>query len=389
MPKQKPQPQQPIDNPFENATDAQLEYLHDHVGEQKVTRISKRALAGLQHYPVGARKTGTEIARMVIGEQKWRIERLLQDEGVYGLITGRPFVGKSHFVLQAIHALITGTPLLGLKVEKKCRVLFISYESSHKKVHRRVKKQGWLEELERNPLLDVFQAWPVFQQGGVDALRFAIEVALHGKEPRFDVIFVDPLSSFIVKAQDPDVVQTCTEQLRLMAEEYQVAILLNGWNRKLASALAKGLGCSVEEVLGPSALTGVADLVWTFDRRERVEEGMLGVVGRDMEPQAIEVRFPTAIESPPLWQPGFVVRFREGGRILRLYQEKNTPLRKTDVCDELGGDRSDVGKRVDKLIELGLLIEVARPLGNQKQGVFLGLTAEGKEEAGKQKVGGS
>ncbi len=359
---------------FSNATPAQIEDLAQQVPKQRLVRLSYEALAGLPYYPVGAGRTGKEIADMKLKEQTWRIASLLQDGGVYGLITGRPFTGKSFWVLQTMHALLTGTDLLNFRVTKKHRVLLISYESSHEKIHRRIQCQGWLEELGNSALCEVFDAnWPTGEDG-VKALCYKIEHALHGGQP-LDVIFIDPLSSFIVESQDPVVVQTITEALRLMAHKYGVAIILCGWNRKLANTLARAAS-SVDEVLGPTSLTGVADLVWAFDRREQAEPGTLRVAGRDMEPQTIEVRFPIAKNSPPLWQLGLVVHVRGADDdILDAIAHHGQPMTAPQLAGVVGKPSKYIGDRLALLRESGQVIL----FGKQGKALLYDLPGQGIE----------
>jgi KaiC/GvpD/RAD55 family RecA-like ATPase len=210
-----------------------------------------------------------EILNMQIKEPTWLIPNILP-EG-FNLLAGKPKVGKSWLALQMA--------LTCVQLGK--RVVYYALEDTPARLQKRLKTLG-IESAEGIPnLLFFFFELPSIDRGAIDELKDCIE------EYKPDLIIIDPLARIKPYVKGKDVFTEeyrALEKLKEITKE-GVSLLLVHHARKMQS------DDPLDEVLGSTGQTAVADNIMILKRARGEKAGALYLILRDFESLDLGLRF--------------------------------------------------------------------------------------------------
>jgi len=211
--------------------------------------------------------TADELLAVQFPEPNWAIEGILP-EGL-AILAGRPKLGKSWLALQWALSIGAGGMAFGRKV-KKGKVFYLALEDHPRRLQNRQKKQNW------QPGADVtfVTAWKDLLDGGLDELRARIE------RDTYALVVIDTLSRAMRFDQNEvDRATAVLAPLQKLALERGCCILLVDHHKKSAFSVDD----VIDEVLGSTGKTAVADVILGLFRERGKTGATLKVAGRDLE----------------------------------------------------------------------------------------------------------
>jgi hypothetical protein len=211
--------------------------------------------------------TADELLVVEFPEPNWAIPGILT-EGL-AILAGRPKLGKSWLALQWARSVGTGGTVFDRKV-KRGKVLYLALEDNARRIQRRQKAQGW------EPGADVVfeTAWPDMLDGGLQELTLRLETQ------QLSLVVIDTLSRAMYFDQNE--VHRATSvlsPLQQLALKHNCCILLIDHHKKSAFSVDD----VIDEVLGSTGKTGVADVILGLFRERGKTSAVLKVTGRDIE----------------------------------------------------------------------------------------------------------
>jgi RecA-family ATPase len=193
------------------------------------------------------------------------------------ILAGRPKRGKSMMAWDIAGCVAHGREYLGRNVEQG-KAVYIALEDS--KI--RLKKRSVRMAIDRTADLIGRTSLPTLDRGGVPKLLHIIEKY----QPK--LIVIDTLGRALSGHVDQDAVGEMTDVLgtvQRIAHEYSVAIMIVDHHKK-GGMEGKDV---IDDVLGSTGKTAVADSIWGLYRRSGESIGTLSVTGRDIEEQQIDI----------------------------------------------------------------------------------------------------
>ena len=194
------------------------------------------------------------------------------------ILAGRPKRGKSFMALQISGAIADGEQCLG-KATQQGLVVYVALEDSEIRIQKRARRMGIKPS--QNFLLRT--QFPPLDNGGLPELVDLLE-QLH---PR--LLVIDTLSRVLSSKTDQDAVGMMTDVLgtvQRLAHDHQAAILMIDHHKKSGMETASDV---IDDVLGSTGKTAVADSIWGLYRRPGESYATLNVTGRDIEEQALNL----------------------------------------------------------------------------------------------------
>ena len=223
-----------------------------------------------------------EIAAMDLPEPKWIIKDLLP-EG-YGLLAGRPKLGKSWLALAFAVAVATGGCGLGRKEYEaiKARSLIFALEDRL----RRIKLRQEIV-LAGTPYPDIMHAAETLSRldaGGLDDIACFLDLY-----PDCRLIIIDTLAKVMplrLKSVDPFAHDhRVGAALQALAHKFGICLLAIVHTRKSAA------DDPLDTVLGSTGITAPADFVMVLKRGRGGADGKLTITGRDILETELALKF--------------------------------------------------------------------------------------------------
>lgn len=213
------------------------------------------------------RWTADELLAVEFPEPNWAIPGILT-EGL-AILAGRPKLGKSWLALQWAWSVGAGGMVFDQKV-KQGKVLYLALEDNARRIQRRQKAQGWKSGAD----VTFETAWPDMLDGGLQELTLRLENQKHA------LVVIDTLSRAMYFDQNE--VHRATSvlsPLQQLALKHNCCILLIDHHKKSAFTVDD----VIDEVLGSTGKTGVADVILGLFRERGKTGAILKVTGRDLE----------------------------------------------------------------------------------------------------------
>jgi hypothetical protein len=213
----------------------------------------------------------------VFPPQKWVVDRMLTSG--LAILGGRPKQGKSFLALQFALAVGAGKEVLGRTTERG-HVLYVGLEDGPRRLAQRIGQLGGGADAD----VALATTWRPLNRGGAQDLEgYILE-----RSPR--LIVIDTLARAYAGKLDWNDVGAVTGALggiQRMAIEHDLAVVVIDHTRK-PGVLEGDL---VDDVMGSTGKTAVADTVIGLARKRGESAGRLRVVGRDIDDVDIALLF--------------------------------------------------------------------------------------------------
>ena len=267
------------------------------------------------------------------------------------LLAGPPKKGKSWLALFLLVAVATSGRALGSIPVEGGEVLYLALEDTKSRLRERLGRvqRGMSAPMPKSLQLVAAGAWPRIGEGFEERLRGWLRKA---EKPRLVVVdtlaMVRPPTSGKRSAYEED--YRALSPLKAIADEYGIAIVVIHHDRKLDAE------DPLDKVSGSRGITGSADTIMVLKRPANSSEATLYVRGRDVEEQALALRWdPHVATWTLLGQAGTARLTGERSEILAWIRSKGRPCSPTEVAAALGKNPSTVRTIMVKLAEAGLL----------------------------------
>jgi hypothetical protein len=266
------------------------------------------------------------------------------------LLAGRPKQGKSFLALQLGLALGAGGRFLDVDLAQG-RCLYVALEDSPTRLQRRL--EGMAAEAIGG--LDFAFTWPALNEpAGIDALAAAI------RDGGLRLVVIDTLARAIRGRLDWDDVAQVTAmlgQLQALALASECCILLIDHHRK---GNGQGGADAVDDVMGSTGKSAVADTVWGLYRKRGERTATLAITGRDVEEDTLALSFDHRMLT---WQmdvdqSGVKLQTVQG-RVYQLIEDWGTATT-TELAEALGLDKGNVSKELSELLARGVIVKGKR-----------------------------
>lgn len=205
----------------------------------------------------------------------WVIESMLP-EGLT-VLGGRPKRGKSWLALQIALDVISSGSTLNQAVHPG-RVIYLALEDSPRRLQTRLKA---MRSLASDDLM-IYTQFPTLDSGGIAELADLLET----HRPVFVVI--DTMARILGRRSDQDSNSDMTHLLspvQHLALAHHAAIMLVDHHRKPGLEIVD----AIDDIMGSTAKTGVADAIWGLYRKSGESTGTLKITGRDLEEQELAI----------------------------------------------------------------------------------------------------
>lgn len=199
------------------------------------------------------------------------------------VLASRPKMGKSWLVLDLCLAAAIGGRFLDNNVEKS-DVLYLALEDNPRRLQKRL---GQLLGTKKPPAnFDLWNDCASLDKGGLDDIATWLD-----EHPKARLIVIDTWVKVAPKkassADDYTHVSEVLGVLQKIALEREVAILLVHHTKKPFM----GSGDVFDQVLGSTALTGIADATLVLTRERMEADAVLSVTGRDIDEHKVALSF--------------------------------------------------------------------------------------------------
>lgn len=295
--------------------------------------------------------TAAELLSHSFPEPVWAVPNLIP--AGMSILAGRPKLGKSWLALQIAIAAGSGGQVFGEQVRRR-NVLYLALEDSERRLQDRLKQQ--LCPLDAS--ITFKTQWPALIENGLDHLQGLIE------KSEFSLVIVDTLARWaaVRRADDEAMVVQRLSDLQRYAGRRNMAILLVDHHRKAGASSVVDV---IDDVMGATAKTGMADAALGLYRQRGQQGAELKLTGRDVLERDLAVHFDHSTMSWQLLGDAAGVRANtlQGEIIEALADSFGGECTATDLARFLGKDRSNIRKEMVELAATGRLIK-----GEQKQG---------------------
>jgi hypothetical protein len=226
--------------------------------------------------------SGRELEALSFPDPVWIIPNTL-GEG-YIILAGRPKLGKSWLGLCIAVAVATGGFALG-KAELRAtqgEVLYLGLEDKLRRLQKRLRKI--LGDCPFPDDLIIAENWPRLDKGGLEALQDFLK-----EHDNCRLVVIDTLAKVRPprkKNSDPyEHDMLLGGALQSLAHQFSVSLLVVTHTRKNEAEDA------LDEVTGTTGITGSADAIMVLKRGRGKSDGTLTLAGRDIEEQALALKF--------------------------------------------------------------------------------------------------
>ncbi len=205
----------------------------------------------------------------------WIVEKLLT--AGLTVFAGAPKLGKSWLALAVCSAVSVGGCVLGKIAVPQHMVLYLALEDPGRRLQSRLRQIG----ARRTREMVVFTEWSRGQDG-IKKLREFLNTYRGTR-----LVVIDTWARFwrVTDGNDYNEVTRATAEVKAVADEYDVAIVLVHHTRKA------DVTDPIDSVLGSVGLAAVADTTWVLKRGRGKREAVLSVTGRDIVEDEYALRF--------------------------------------------------------------------------------------------------
>lgn len=296
--------------------------------------------------------TAKDILTTKFADPVWAIPNLIP--AGLSILAGRPKLGKSWFGLQMAIAVGTGGKVLDEQVERR-RVFYLALEDSERRIQNRLS----LQKCPDDASIDFATAWPALVEDGLDHL---IKYVTAG---RYEFVVIDTLARFASerKADDEKLVAQRLAELQRFAVSNEIGVLLIDHHRKPAA----GMSDVIDDVMGATAKTGVADAAIGLYRSRGQQGAELKITGRDVNDRELAINFD---KDTFCWQlvgdSSDVQSNSLQGQILDYMRDE---LEGVGTCMQvakgMGKDRGNIYREMQELVTKMRLIRVDKKEGRE------------------------
>ncbi len=200
------------------------------------------------------------------------------------ILAGRPKSGKSWLTLQMAIDAAMGRSFLGrYAIRRAAKVLYCGLEEGPGRTSNRLRKLVPQADIQLQNIVFRY-ALRALAEGG------AAELAQLLQEGRYDLVVIDTFLRLAKSSgSNRDAMRSEygeVTQLQMLAQSHEVAMVLVHHTRKMAAETG------LDAVAGTTGITAACDAVWTL-RKQASGESLLEITGREMEEQALGLRFET------------------------------------------------------------------------------------------------
>jgi len=284
-----------------------------------------------------------ELLAADLPDPVWIVPNLLP--AGLSVLAGRPKLGKSWLALQVAIAVGTGGIVLGERVQKR-RVLYLALEDGDKRLKSRLSQL----QCPSDAAFDFLTEWPALIESGLDHLIRMIEA--NG----YELVIADTLARWAAmrRSEDEHLVARRLADLQRYTQDNGIGCLLVDHHRK---AGISGIQDVIDDVMGATSKTGVADAALGLYRARGQQGAELKLTGRDVMDRELAVQF-----DPQLccWQLlGEASDVKANTLQHAILDALTETFGGESTCSEvarfLGKDRANVYRELQELVSKGKL----------------------------------
>jgi len=228
--------------------------------------------------------TGADLAAKEFPPIRWAVPGLLP-EG-YGILGGRPKIGKSWLAYDLALAVASGGYAIGSNdyPVDTGTALYLALEDNQRRLQERQKTL--LNGAGGPDNLHLTTDWKRLHEGGLDALAQWLEAYQDCR-----LVIIDTLARVKPRLKrGADAYENDMEiggQLQAIAHKYHVCLLAVHHTRKSKSET----GDFIDELSGSTGITGAPDFVAQLSRGRRENTGILEITGKDIPEIELALKF--------------------------------------------------------------------------------------------------
>ena len=285
--------------------------------------------------------TSEQLLQLELPEPRWVVPGIIP-EG-FTILAGCPKVGKSWFALNLAIALSVGGRVFGKIKIKKTTVLYLALEDTPRRLQIR------LNILDALPSSDLHlrTEWSRGKKG--------VQALCHWKEayPKTGLIIIDTLQRLRTPTNgsnqsygsDYDEIAF----IKKASDELEIPIIAMHHTRKMPAT------DFIHEILGTSGISGAADTDMIMKRSRRQADAELLVSGRDVEEQALALKF---VDNVGWSIMGDAAEHRQTDQrqvILEVIRNAGEPITAKEVAEATGKNSSTVRTLMTKMLDEGFI----------------------------------
>lgn len=311
--------------------------------------------------------TGGELLRTAFSDPVWVVPGLLP--AGFTVLAGRPKLGKSWLALQVASAVAAAGKVLEREANAH-KVLYLALEDNERRIKERLQKQ---QAPELEDLHFRFEWAPLTTPLGIDELNRAIDANGYG------LVVVDTISRALGEAdqQDQATMNVRLGLLQRMAIERNIAVLVVDHHRKPGASA----GDVIDDVMGATSKTGVADAAMGLYRQRGQAEATLKVTGRDISDMELVLGWDHDLSC---WQfLGDAATVREDSAqagIVEALEELGGRASTKQLAEFMGHKPQNVSRELQELVAKGIVMK--EPRAGKERFYMLVDEMEGPEEEG-------
>lgn len=293
--------------------------------------------------------TACSILHLVLPDPVWIVPGYIP--AGMTILAARPKIGKSWLAMQVSQAVASGGRIFDQQIDQG-RVLYLALEDPIRRLQERLKLQGWEDQSAENANFLVFDDFRKYigylNKGGTERLRFFIE------NYQYRLIVIDTLSRAFTGIKDINNSQDVTEALaplQQLCSETECGILLNDHHNK-----PKGFNPDpIDDVMASTAKSAVADTIYGIYTENGKRGARMKARGRDIEEIDKHIFFDRFTGAWQIEGDTSEVELAGRNREVLTFLKTAGKSKASTIANSIGGDRSNLYKVLDALVDKGLL----------------------------------
>lgn len=314
--------------------------------------LERFAINALQAKPNLSFISGTDLLEKEYPPRDFIVESILPTGLV--LFAGKSKLGKSWFALYTAMHIATNEPLFGMfKVNRDGLVYYFALEDYESRLQSRMRTLiENVPEFDGKEFSNLFCFTPhIEQQFRLDdsGFEFLEDIAMMG----VSLIIIDTYARAKVQKNyksEYDYETSILSRLQRIALQYNTCIMLIHHTRKSYSEDV------FDNVLGSTALMGVADATMIFERLRKQNLVKLHITGRDLEEQSIALEFDIK-EGKFFKFAGNAEEYELSELQEEVLRTLKNPCSVSELAIRLNKPKQSIYYIIDKLLEKGLITE--------------------------------
>jgi predicted transcriptional regulator len=273
--------------------------------------------------------TARELLSREFKPPRWAIPGMLP-EGLT-ILAGRPKCGKSWLAFDLCLAVARGGMALGNQPAQHGKALYLALEDSQRRLQDRLLQL--IQEGEAPDDLLFTTECARYDQGGLHALADWLD-----NNPDCRLVVLDTLGRFRPAGKSGDGYGEETHllgSLQRLALDRQIALIVIHHTRKAQADLSGG--DPLDDVLGSTGLTGVADSIWILKRPRTETVAQLFMTSRDVGESEQVIEFdPDSCTWSLQIEPQSKAQSQERQKILDCLQQTGQPIGPKQIAEATG-----------------------------------------------------